>query len=217
MSDQGGLQSGDPLRGDDASTGTDAFGRPAPGPGQGYGGGPVPPGAFAGVDGPGPTPDAWNAGATPLVLAEWWRRAVAAIVDGLVVAVIAAILFVPLGAIGLTVDTDGGVVAFVVALFVFALVIALAALVYQPLMLWQTNGQTVGKMATGIRVVKVDRSPMDIMTAILREVVLKSIALGFLASITVGIVYLVDWFWPFFDAENRALHDFPVNTRVVRA
>ena len=200
MSDQG-LTPGDPLGG---------RGPEAPG----YGAGPVPPGAFAP---PTPKPDAWNAGASPMVLAEWWRRAVAALIDGCVIAGIAVILFIPLGAIGLSVDTDGGAIAFVFGLIVVAVVVALAALIYQPLMLWRTNGQTVGKMATGIRVIKVDRSPMDIFTAIMREVVLKSVALGILASMTFAIVYLVDWLWPLFDDENRALHDFPMNTRVVRA
>lgn len=220
MSDQGGFTSGDPLGGDGADReSADAFGRPRAEPpvspgAAGYGGGPVPPGAFAG---PPPAPDPWNAGASPLVLAEWWRRAVAALVDGFVIAGIALILFIPLGAIGLTIDTDGGVVAFVLALIAFALVVALAALIYQPVMLWRTNGQTIGKMATGIRVIKTDRTPMDIFTAIVREVVLKSVALGIIASLTFSIAYLVDWLWPLFDDENRALHDFPVNTRVVRA
>lgn len=210
MSDQGGFTSGDPLGGAGAPTGgTDAFGRPeAPG----YGGGPVPPGAFGGPAATAPAP---MAGA--LVLAEWWRRAVAAVIDGVVIAVIAGIIFVPLAAIGVTVDTDGGFVALVLAFVVAALVVAAAALVYQPFMLWRTNGQTIGKMATGIRVVKTDRTPMDLLTAILREVVLKSIVLGILASITFSIAYLVDWLWPLFDDENRALHDFPVRTRVVRA
>lgn len=210
MSDQGGFTSGDPLGGTAAPAGgTDAFGRPAA---PGYGGGPVPPGAFGGPAATAPGP---MAGA--LVLAEWWRRAVAAVIDGVVIAVIAGIIFVPLAAIGVTVDTDGGVVALVLAFVVAALVVAAAALVYQPFMLWRTNGQTVGKMATGIRVVKTDRTPMDLVTAILREVVLKSIVLGILASITFSIAYLVDWLWPLFDDENRALHDFPVRTRVVRA
>jgi uncharacterized RDD family membrane protein YckC len=199
MSDQGGFTSGDPLGGPEA---------------PGYGSGPVPPGAFAP---PTPKPDAWTAGASPMVLAEWWRRAVAALIDGSVITGIAVILFIPLGAIGLSVDTDGGAIAFIFGLIVVAVVVALAALIYQPLMLWRTNGQTVGKMATGIRVIKVDRSPMDIFTAIMREVVLKSVALGILASMTFAIVYLVDWLWPLFDDENRALHDFPMNTRVVRA
>jgi len=218
VSDQGGRTSGDPRlgAGEDAK-GTDAFGRPLTPPATrapGYGGGPVPPGAFAA---PTPTPGPWNAGASPFVLAEWWRRAVAALVDGLVIVGIAVVLFIPLGAVGLSVDTDGGVVALVLALVVYALVVATAALIYQPLMLWRTNGRTIGKLATGIRVIKTDRSAMDIVTAIMREVVLKSVALGIVASLTFGIAYLVDWLWPLLDDENRALHDFPVNTRVVRA
>ena len=195
---------------DRGTVGTDAFGRPRS---PGYGDGPVPPGAFSGR----PDPLGSAGRHDPFVLAEWWRRAVAAVLDGLVILVIAGVLFLPLGAVGINVDTEGGVFALVAAFLVAALLFAAAALVYQPLMLWRTNGQTVGKIATGIRVVKIDRTPMDIATAILREVVLKSIALGFVASFTAGVAYLVDWLWPLFDDEHRALHDIPVNTRVVRA
>ena len=76
----------------------------------------------------------------------------------------------------------------------------------------QVGGQTIGKMATGIRVVKTDRTPMDIFTAIMREVVLKSVVLGIIASITFSIAYLVDWLWPLFDDENLSSDD----TRLLR-
>jgi hypothetical protein len=33
---------------------------------------------------------------------------------------------------------------------------------------------------------------------------------------TIGIAQLVDVLWPLWDEENRALHDFIVNTRTVR-
>ncbi len=205
-----------PAFGDDEGTvGTDAFGRPKD---RGYGDGPVPPGArpAPGPAGPSGLPG-MGPGDAPFVLASWWQRAVAAVVDGFVVLAIAVVLFVPLAATGVTVDTDAGAFALIAGFLVAAMVFAAAALVYQPLMLWRTDGRTVGKFATGIRVVKTDRTPMDITTAILREVVLKSVALAFLASFTAGIAYLVDWLWPLFDDERRALHDFPVNTRVVVA
>jgi uncharacterized RDD family membrane protein YckC len=40
---------------------------------------------------------------------------------------------------------------------------------------------------------------------------------GFLFWTTLGIVSLIDVLWPLWDEENRALHDFVVNTRVIRA
>jgi len=220
MSDQGGFTSGDPLGGaappPEPRIGTDAFGRPieapptAPGT---YGGGPVPPGAFAP---PASVPEPLGSG-SPFVLASWGSRAIAAIVDGVVIAVIAGVLFSIVTAIGINSDGNDGFAALIISLLVALLVLSLAALLYQPLMLWRTNGQTVGKKLTGIRVVKTDRTPMDLGTAVLREVVLKSIAVGVVSSFTFGLAYLADWFWPFFDDQNRALHDFLVDTRVVEA
>ncbi|MTD45605.1 hypothetical protein GKE82_15250 [Conexibacter sp. W3-3-2] len=210
----------------DQGTGRDAFGNPLPPPppAPGYGTGPVPPGAYGPAGGPAPvtpTPVMPSGlpgdGPEPLQLAGWWSRAFAAIVDGFVVVMLAVVLFIPLGAIGVTVDTEGGFFALVLAFFVLILVVGLAALVYQPLMLWRTDGRTVGKYAAGIRVVKRDRSRLDLGTAVVREVVLKSLVVGAVASFTFGIAYLADWLWPLFDEQNRALHDFIVDTRVVRA
>ncbi len=230
MSDQGGFTSGDPL-GESAPreqrVGTDAFGRPieppprAPlptrpattGPGA-YGGGPVPPGALAPTT---PAPDPFGAPRSPFVLASWGKRAVAAIVDGLLIAVIAFVLFAIVTGVGINSDGSDGFAALIISFLIALLVFTLAALLYQPLMLWKTDGQTVGKKMTGIRVVKADRTPMDLGTAVLREIVLKSIAVGIVSSFTFGLAYLADWFWPFFDDQNRALHDFLVDTRVVDA
>jgi hypothetical protein len=49
----------------------------------------------------------------------------------------------------------------------------------------------------------------------LREVVVKALLFGLLGGITGGIVHLLDVLWPLWDEENRALHDFVVNTRTV--
>lgn len=230
MSDQGGFTSGDPLGGSSSReqrVGTDAFGRPieppprapardpAPAPlPDGYGGGPVPPGVLAPTT---PSPDPFGEPRSPFVLASWGSRAIAAIVDGLLIAVIAVVLFAIVTGVGINSDGNDGFAALVISFLIALLVFTLAALLYQPLMLWKTDGQTVGKKLTGIRVVKVDRTPMDLGTAVLREIVLKSIAVGTVSSFTFGLAYLADWFWPFFDDQNRALHDFLVDTRVVEA
>jgi hypothetical protein len=50
----------------------------------------------------------------------------------------------------------------------------------------------------------------------LREVIIKSLLFGILSSITAGIASVLDVLWPLWDDENRALHDFIVNTRVVK-
>ncbi len=51
----------------------------------------------------------------------------------------------------------------------------------------------------------------------LREVVVKWLLFGLvLGSITAGIAVLIDYLWPLWDEENRALHDLIVNTRTIR-
>jgi uncharacterized RDD family membrane protein YckC len=71
-------------------------------------------------------------------------------------------------------------------------------------------------MATGCRVVRVDGRPVDLGWALLREAVVKGLGLGLVGGITGGIAYLVDFLWPLWDDENRALHDMVVSSRVVR-
>ena len=93
--------------------------------------------------------------------------------------------------------------------------IALGALLYAPLLMARTNGKTLGKMATGCRVVRADGRRVDFGWAVLREVVVKAIGVGVAASFTAGIAYLVDIFWPFVDGKNRAVHDIVVDSRVV--
>jgi uncharacterized RDD family membrane protein YckC len=73
------------------------------------------------------------------------------------------------------------------------------------------NGQTLGKQAVGIRVARDDGAPVGVGTVLLREVLLKGIA----GTLT-GIGWLVDGLWPLGEREQRALHDFPASTHVVR-
>ena len=68
------------------------------------------------------------------------------------------------------------------------------------------NGQTPGKMALRIQVVRTDGTPMTYGRAFLREVVGK-----FLSALILGIGYIM----AAFDADKRALHDRICDTRVV--
>ncbi len=205
-------------------------------PGAGYGpGSPVPPGAQPGPAGPVPPgtgyapgspipPGAggahapWLQPAAPagtLALAGWWRRAGAAVIDGLIIGLLALALLFPFG-IGLaSVDSDAGLVALGVAFLMTMLVIAAVGLLYAPLMLWQTNGKTVGRMATGIRLVRANGERMTFGAAALREVVIKALLFGIAGSLSFGLANLVDYLWPLWDEERRALHDVPVNTRTI--
>jgi uncharacterized RDD family membrane protein YckC len=176
--------------------------------GQGYTS-PAPPGA----GGPAPT----FAGGMPgrPVLSGWWRRAGAAIVDGVIISIGAVVVFAVLAALGLSVDSDGGAAAFVVAAIVAVVAFALVALFYAPAMMSRTNGKTLGRMAMNIRVIRADGRPITFGFAMLREVLIKTLLVGVIASATFGLAWLLDVLWPLWDEEHRALHDFVVNTRTI--
>jgi uncharacterized RDD family membrane protein YckC len=153
-------------------------------------------------------------------LAGWWSRVGAQLIDGLVIGVFATVLLVVLGAIGATgfiADETAGVITVMLALFVGGLCALVAALVYAPLMMAKTNGRTLGRMATGIRVVRANGKPIDFGWAMLREVVVKWLLFNVVAgSVTFGLAWLVDVLWPLWDEENRALHDMVVDSRVIK-
>ena len=90
-------------------------------------------------------------------------------------------------------------------------------MVYAVLLSARTNGRTLGRMACGIRVARVDGAPMDFKRAFLREAVLKWGLFYGIGALTLGILTLIDVLWPLWDEQNRALHDLLARTRVVRA
>jgi len=184
----------------------------APVPAPSHYASPPPPGAGGGI------PTAFAPGAGQLVLAGWWRRAFAALIDGVIIGAVAFAIMAVLGIGAFSVDSTAGFVAIGVAIFVAALVLAVVSLLYAPFLMDRTNGQTLGRMATGIRVVRTDGAPMTFSWAMLREVAMKWLVIGgFGSALTFGIAPLLDILWPLWDEENRALHDFPVQTRTVLA
>ena len=215
-SDSGGLSSGDPLGGQPT---------PSPPPTQdppphesglpGYTS-PPPPGA-------GGTVAPAGAGQAPVlgrfVLAGWWSRVGAQLIDGIIIGVGALVLFLPIGAAagaGFAADSDAGLAAAILGLVLWVLCVTLVALLYAPTMMARTNGKTLGRMVTNIRVVRTSGEPITFGFAMLREVVVKSLLFGIAGSFTFGLAPVVDVLWPLWDEENRALHDFIVSTRVVK-
>jgi uncharacterized RDD family membrane protein YckC len=154
-------------------------------------------------------------------LSGWWRRAGAQIIDGVVIAIIAGIFFGVFAAIagaGFLVGDTTGYIAVVLGILGWGLCVVIAALLYAPLMMAKTNGKTLGRMACGIRVVRANGKPVDFGYATLREVLVKWLLFGVVAnSFTFGLAGLIDYLWPLWDEENRALHDMVVNSRVIRA
>ena len=222
-SDSGGLSSGDPLGGGGSEPPRHESGLPAAprgpeapaSPGSGYTS-PPPPGA-------GGTTPSFQAAQPPmmgqLVLASWGSRVGAQLIDGLIIGVGALILFLVFGAIfsvGFAASDEAGFASLVVGLLFWVLSITIVALIYAPALMARTNGQTLGRQVTNIRVVRTDGQPITFGFAMLREVAVKALLFGIAGSFTAGIANLLDVLWPLWDEENRALHDFIVNTRTVK-
>jgi uncharacterized RDD family membrane protein YckC len=171
---------------------------------------PPPPGA----GGPRPTLSG------PQVLAGWWARVGAQLIDGMIVGAGGAILVVAISApfsIGFFANDTVGILSILLGLLIATACVSLVALLYAPAMMARTNGQTLGRKVTGIRVVRATGRPIDFGFAMVREVLVKSLLFGLLASVTFGLASLIDVLWPLWDEEHRALHDFVVDTRSIRA
>src|SRR5215208_3911126 len=216
-----GLTSGDPLapssdppRHESGLPAAEPPGQPAAAPWQGSEGytSPPPPGA----GGYGAAPAVASSGR--YALAGWWERVGATLIDGIIISIGALIVLAIFGSVfsvGFFADDETGVGALIVGLVLGSIAVAVVALLYAPFMMARTNGKTLGRMALGIRVMRADGAPISFGFAVVREVLIKSLLFGILGSITAGIASLLDVLWPLWDDENRALHDFVVNTRVV--
>lgn len=157
------------------------------------------------------------AGPVSYELSGWWRRVGAYIIDGILLGVVTFPLIALLG-IGTT-STSSSSAEFSVqggAFLVAILVGAAVSLLYAPITMVTFKGSTLGKLATGIRVVRADGNTVTFGYAALREVVVKGLLFGIIGALTFGLGQLINYLWPLWDAENRALHDMMVKSRVVR-
>jgi uncharacterized RDD family membrane protein YckC len=189
---------------------------PAPGPesAPGYGG-PVPPGGW---QQPIARP---TAGWMGQPLASWGSRLGAWFIDWLVLLIPAVILFfvVVAGAWGISGDDNASTGAVIGATILYVLLMSVVVLLYAPLLMMRqgaANGQTLGKQVLGIRVVRDSGQPMSFGWAALREVVIKALAVGIASSIIPIIPWFLNYFWPLWDDQNRALHDMAASTHVVK-
>ncbi len=169
-------------------------------------------------------PGGWNqpmpqSGAGAYRFATWGSRAVATIVDWLLILVPTIAIYAVLVAIGLSSDA-GGIAAIVVGALLGVLALTIAVLLYAPMLMKRPgprNGQTLGKQMLNIRVIRTNGEPMDFATGAVREVVLKYLAVGIASSFIPFIPWLLDDLWPLWDDRSRALHDIGASTLVVRA
>jgi len=121
-------------------------------------------------------------------LAGTTERFIALVIDSIVFSIIG-------GLIGLNVDLIGG-----------GLVSIVLGAGYQWYFLTQHNGQTIGKMIMGLRVIKVDGTPISDSDALLRYV-------GYFIGLT---VLMLGFIWAIFDENNQGWHDKLARTYVVK-
>lgn len=167
-------------------------------------------------------------GAGVFTLASWGRRLGAYLIDGFLFGLIGLALAVPVGLWqGLTVDEAirffgmltpiPDSVADPVPLYVAAAVHRLLIGMIPAFFLASWNGQTPGKRALGIRVMRADGGTMDLRTAMRRELLGRTIVVNTLALLTLGIAGVANYLWPLWDQQRRTGHDAIGGTRVVTA
>lgn len=174
----------------------------------GYGG-PVPPGG-------------WNqpiaqapAAFHGMAFAGWGSRVGATLLDALVLLVPTIILVAAITAVALS----GSEVGIIVTALVGTLAFFAVALLYAPLLMRREghrNGQTFGKQIVGIRAARANGQPFTFGSALVREFLVKGLLFGFVGGFLLYIPTIVDWLWPLWDDQDRALHDMVVDTRVLR-
>ena len=166
---------------------------------------------------PAPIPPVPQGGGT-FELSGWWRRVGAFILDGLILAI--PYFVIVFAILGVSFDESGnssGDTGFSIgAIIVTTLAWVVLWLVYAPYLMLKTNGATLGKKATGIRVVRTDGAPITFGFAMIREVLVKAFAINLVSNLTIGLVGLLNYLWPLWDSEHRAGHDMICKTRVVR-
>ena len=192
---------------------------PGPPPGQ-TPGQPVPP-APGGAPYAGTAAGPTDAQGRPL--AEWWKRLVAAIIDGIIVGIPLNIIFSIVGVgfatstefevdpnTGAVTTTDAGM-GFFGGLVVMSLIYLVLYGAYFVYFHGNERGQTPGKMIMKIQVRdEATGGALGYGKAALRMVV------GWALSwFTCGIGGLLDGLWPLWDPKRQALHDKAANTLVI--
>ena len=130
-----------------------------------------------------------------MVSAGFWIRTVAFLIDAAVAAAFASIFASPITAFFLT---DGSMAAKALSGFLFYLYFVLST--------YLTNGQTLGKMITGIRIIHPDEPRLSLTTVVIREGFCRFIQTTFL------LLYIITAF----SERKQNLGDFLSGTFVVK-
>ena len=134
-------------------------------------------------------------GMTALEIASVGQRLVAWLVDGVIGILVGAVGVVLALAIG---DVAGGLIIFVLVI------------VYAVVYLWlvSTRGQSPGKMALGIKIVRMDGSSLGFGGALIREIIGKLVS---------SLIFYLGYIWILFDGKRQGWHDKIAGTYVVKA
>ncbi|PLY02029.1 MAG: hypothetical protein C0623_04575 [Desulfuromonas sp.] len=166
------------------------------------------------ADTPDPTEDENSAGDEEISLsataalpkAGFWIRVAAALVDGIILLVVQVILSILLGLIAVSVGSGvnaQGQAALSLVYTLFGTALSMAYYVF----FTGYSGQTPGKMAVRIKVIRVDGEEIGFGRAFFREVLGK-----FVSGIILGIGYLM----VAFDSQKQGLHDRIASTYVIK-
>jgi uncharacterized RDD family membrane protein YckC len=205
------------------------------GPGEWQGGG-VPPARYN------PYTQGWTAPRGDVlpdgaVLAEWWRRLVGRLIDGVIVAVITLLIAFPFVTQAASTMSDffeqtvraaeTGVAPpsqtafaadFAQVILPITLIGIAVSLVYETFFL-TTRGATPGKMLLGTVVRRVGGpGPLGVVTALKRQIITVGtslLSLVPLVSVFASGLSLLDPAWLLWDAKRQALHDKVADTVVV--
>lgn len=145
--------------------------------------------------------------------AEWWRRLVAIILDGLILSIPNAILSALFGINATEVDPETDLVSIDPAGFAALMVVSLiVTCIYSGILEGSSHGQSVGKMAMRIQVRDADTlGPIGFGRAASRRFVYQIL---FLPLFIPG---LINGLSPLWDARRQAWHDKTAKTLVVNS
>jgi uncharacterized RDD family membrane protein YckC len=185
---------------------------PAPGPEAppGYSG-PVPPGGWQQPVG---QPVSWTGALHGRPLSGWWPRVAAQLIDWLILTIPVIVLTIVIVAVAAGSEV-GAVVTGIIAFLAYVVMV----LFYAPVLMKRPgphNGQTWGKQAMSITVVRDTNEEIGLGYGFLREIVIKQLLFGFVGGFFFSIPTIVNYLWPLWDDQNRALHDMLAKSHVVR-
>ncbi|MGI5900956.1 MAG: RDD family protein [Desulfitobacteriia bacterium] len=135
--------------------------------------------------------------------AGFWRRLLALIIDGIIAGVVASILFYVLfrDPEVLTLNNEYWSVRDSWTSFISGLYAIILPIIW--------NGQTIGKRALSIRIIKVNGEKIGIGTMLLRVLVSNIVY-----ALTLGIAFIVSVFMVLIREDKRSVHDFIAGTYV---